>query len=816
MDHDGSTAYCCYFDLDYNYLKLEWDTGRTDSDGKKLCEYHLSGQNPKAPEATCNGKTFTQYEGIARPAFDLVSFDFDDEDNPDNALDDVRKFIEWLSVDDILIFYSGSKGFHVMVPFGYFPLVPSEHLPKQLKDLAKHLKESKFPTLDTSIYNYNRKFRVPFSQHEKTLRFKTLLTESEIKNYDMEELQRLALENNPIDFLDILPEKSRSVLLQISTEFEQAQRKSYEIEKERAGTIEQPSPFESFDNKLCIQKMINSRCDDIGRNNAALRIVNDYYRTGKTQTKCEADLFKWSQENGLPLHEVTTIIANIYERNHNYNFGCQDECKSVYCSAKCDIWKRLDPEKRPTTVDMPVSSLSTNREFDGVQWLMEKVFGAVWDEEKNAFSFGSVVKQNAEDLFYYKDNYWQYLDKSKIQILKTKLNAQFRNKLSEKKLEAIFRLFVLYVPSKPDDIDLFSPSPDMANFKDGTLHLVRYSDQFKLEFKKHDKENFCTTIIDQEFERYSEKRNDLFENWLREYLDQDEDKYRLIQEMFGASLMPMFPQFFVLLGSSGTGKSTTIKILKRLHRNDDNISGVSPDKFHGFHMASMIGKLLNIVMDIKTNCKIDDDIVKSIDDRAPMRIERKRKDDVYVPLPALHIFGANKMPSTFEGYSGAMKRRFSIINFDKVFSGVRNAYISDDLFDHDPQGVLNFALEGLFRLVEINKGNYTATESSQKNVEEWTSFNDVYKLFIDEMTDEGLDLGGEAFRLIEHSDAMILKTKLWKAFQKWQEEALDQRNQFGKMRFYKLLKDAGIEEKRFSHGRYFSGLGESIPENDQI
>ena len=28
LNHNGNTAYCCYFDLDEKMLKLEWDTGK--------------------------------------------------------------------------------------------------------------------------------------------------------------------------------------------------------------------------------------------------------------------------------------------------------------------------------------------------------------------------------------------------------------------------------------------------------------------------------------------------------------------------------------------------------------------------------------------------------------------------------------------------------------------------------------------------------------------------------------------------------------------------------------------------------------------
>ena len=373
LNHDGSTAYCCYFDLDENLLKLEWDTGKVDRDGKKIYSYHLSGQNPNRPDWKCNGKTFTQYEGIARPALNCISFDFDAED-PQEALEDVRKFCEWLAIDDIAVFFSGSKGFHIMVPFGYFPLEPSEHLPNQLKDLAKHLKEF-YPTLDDSIYNYNRKFRVPFSQHESGL-YKVLVD----VDFSMKEIIIESSRENIDDFWNRFAPYNEPLQILIDA-IEASKRKSYEIQKERAGNLEKPSPFESFDNKLCIKKMLESRCDDVGRNNACLRIVNDFFRTGRTQTACETEVFKWSQENELAMSEVSTIIANIYERGGNYNFGCQDECKSIYCSAKCSIWKKLDPDKRPMTVDMPQSAVANTNgmknEFAGVTWLMQNIFGSV-------------------------------------------------------------------------------------------------------------------------------------------------------------------------------------------------------------------------------------------------------------------------------------------------------------------------------------------------------------------------------------------------------------------------------------------------------
>lgn len=827
INHDNSPAYCCYFDLDYNYLKLEYDTGKVDRDGKKIYEYKLNGQKPSHPDYKCNGKSFSQYEGICRPSLESVSFDFDGE-NLEDVLEDVQAFLNYMAnvfgveTSSFITFFSGSKGFHVLIPFDAFPFEPNEYLPNQIKDLVKHLKET-FPTLDDSIYNYNRKFRVPFSKHEKTGLYKNIIDDvlceevESIKSYCESPRGYHFLSHGYLDTSDYEKESIKQI-------FEEAKRKSsYVVEKDRAGTIEAPSPFEKFDGKLCIQKMLETRCDDIGRNNAAMRIVNDYYRTGKPQKKCEEDLFEWSRQNNLPMSEVSTIISNIYERGANYNFGCQDECKSVYCSAKCPIWKKLDPDKRPVTVDQPLSAETSTKmknEFVGVTWLMESLFGCTWNEDKKAFEGGLIVKQDASHLFYYKDKHWQYLDESKVHILKTKLNANYENKLSTRKLDAVFKMFVLYVPEVPEGVDLFAPRNDKSNFLDGTLHLERSPQgQFELNFKEHDKMDFCASIIELNYRDYANNptiKNEVFENWLYEYLQKDDEAFKLIGEMFGASLLPRFPQFFVLIGASGTGKSTTIKVLKQLHKNDKNISGVSPDKFHGFHMASMIGKLINIVGDIKTNCRIDDDIVKQVDDQEVVRIEIKSQADVYTKLPALHIFGANKMPKTSEGYSGAMKRRFSIINFDKKFTGKKNTEIAKDMFEANPLGVLAFALRGLERLIVTNNGEYTSTVKSQTNVDTWTKKDDMIFQFINEVSEDSIDIGGKNIMIRQEENGEIDRVFLWQCFKKWQVDAIEQRNQIGKINFFNRLSDANFVTKRRKAGRVIVGISEVLGDDESI
>lgn len=816
LNHNGDTAYCCYFDLVYESLKLEVWEGVYDSDGKKIYKY--INQTDSVPDTAYKPEiTFTQYEGNCRPALNMVSFDFDSPDATE-SLKDVRKFVEWLDVDDIAVFFSGNKGFHVMVPFGYFGLPPSVDLANRLKDLAKYLKKF-YPTLDDGIYNYNRKFRIPFTKHDKSGLYKTIINIQCFRAkipISIETIKEMGEKHVSLDFLETInPTADRDPLEVITSALEQSERASYEIEKEKGGSLVKPTNFEKFDGKVCITKMLESRCDDIGRNNAALRIVNDFYRTGKIKSKAESALIEWAKGNGLPLSECASIINNIYEHNGNYNFGCQDECKASYCSYKCPIYKKLDVDKRPVVVDMPESAFKEQEkkkkptEFEVVKRVLTEIFGCEWDDKFKKFYGGIVIKQGEKDLFMYREGCWTYLESEALATIRIKFNGMFDQSLGTRQIDNIFKMFLMYVPNKPVGVDMFTPRSDVANFRNGTLHLISpISGECSFEFKVHDKEDFISSIIEYDYDPNLVEKNNVFEEWLLDRFDGDKESFGLIQEMFGAALLPCFPQFFVLIGRSDAGKTTVIKLLQLLLGNDaKNFSKVPPHKFHGFNMASMVGKLVNIVTDIRTDVAISDDIVKQVEDRDIMRIERKGKDDLYAPLPALHIFGANDMPKTKESTSGAMIKRFKILRFNKSFTGKKNRKIAEKLFFSDAQGMVNFAVGGLMRLAIENGGYFSEGEESRKEVAMWTKSDDLIQYFIEEAQEDGLDMNGRLEFLAVDKELSIKRKVLWDYFSLWQDNSMTNNSKFGKQDFFKHIIKLNYPLKWGKSGASFHGIG---------
>ena len=118
-------------------------------------------------------------------------FDFDSKDL-DIARQDALTVISKLnndniSSDSIDIFFSGGKGFHLVIETDdYFT-------PKEAKNTAlKYAKGLK--TFDSVVYNANRILRVPFTKHLESGLYKTPLQLDELENSTVEEIKDIAKE----------------------------------------------------------------------------------------------------------------------------------------------------------------------------------------------------------------------------------------------------------------------------------------------------------------------------------------------------------------------------------------------------------------------------------------------------------------------------------------------------------------------------------------------------------------------------------------------------------------------------------------------
>ena len=113
------------------------------------------------------------------------------------ALDDLKELLSFLLEhrcpdQAIRIYYSGSKGFHLEVPFEALNIDPDQELNKIYEVIVKSIKKNThLPSLDTGIYDVVRLWRLPNSINPKSGLFKIPLTFEEIA-LSLDEIKELA------------------------------------------------------------------------------------------------------------------------------------------------------------------------------------------------------------------------------------------------------------------------------------------------------------------------------------------------------------------------------------------------------------------------------------------------------------------------------------------------------------------------------------------------------------------------------------------------------------------------------------------------
>lgn len=133
-------------------------------------------------------------------------FDLDDPNDIDRALEAARRLSAGLvdryaiDGDELLIFYSGSKGFHIGVPMA---LCGSPAASVSFHRVARRFAEAtagRFKlTIDTGVYDRVRLFRAPNSRHPNTGRYKRRLTFDELMALRLDVILRMADAPEPFD-----------------------------------------------------------------------------------------------------------------------------------------------------------------------------------------------------------------------------------------------------------------------------------------------------------------------------------------------------------------------------------------------------------------------------------------------------------------------------------------------------------------------------------------------------------------------------------------------------------------------------------------
>lgn len=120
-----------------------------------------------------------------------------DRDDLERALADARLLVNSIEArfqtgDELLVYFSGRKGFHVELPTVLWQPEPTIVFNRVAKRFAVEVAEASQVEIDAKVYDKLRAFRAPNSRHPKTGLHKVRLTLEEFRRSTLDEIKSIA------------------------------------------------------------------------------------------------------------------------------------------------------------------------------------------------------------------------------------------------------------------------------------------------------------------------------------------------------------------------------------------------------------------------------------------------------------------------------------------------------------------------------------------------------------------------------------------------------------------------------------------------
>ena len=299
---------------------------------KGATSFHCSEELWKNPLEISTDKTKEQLNSL-REGWDLV-IDIDSKylDYSKILAEQILKILSFHGVKNIGIKCSGSKGFHIIIPWKAFPkevngVQTSDMFPEWPRIILEYISEKTKPLLvkeitslttsrsylkdeesagkvlpDIVLVSSRHLFRMPYSLHEKTALASAVLSREEIKNFQPRDASPFK-----IKIRDFLPDSKKNEASELLTSaldwFKESGKDESSVRKEKNFEFK-PVKIENLSEKNfppSIQKILVG-IDD-GRKRALFILLNLFRSIGMEKDELEKRIYSWNGKNKVPLKE---------------------------------------------------------------------------------------------------------------------------------------------------------------------------------------------------------------------------------------------------------------------------------------------------------------------------------------------------------------------------------------------------------------------------------------------------------------------------------------------------------------------------------
>jgi len=319
---------------------------------KGATSFHCSEEIWQDPLKIVTGMNKTQLDEL-RTGWDLL-IDIDSKyiDYSKICAELIINFLNFHGVKNIGIKFSGSKGFHLLVPWKAFPpeinevktseMFPEypriitqyimqgtrERLIEKISDLTKpnkYIKDFQAPEQvmpDLILVSPRHLFRAPYSLHEKTALASVVLKPEEIPEFQLKDADPLKTKIN--NFMPDSEDNEASELLVQALDWHKQENPGNKEEKK----IDfKPIKFINLSEKSfppCVKKILQGLED--GKKRALFILINFFRFIGTEKQELEKRIEDWNKKNKLPLPQnyIDSQLSWSYRKNPIMPKNCKE------------------------------------------------------------------------------------------------------------------------------------------------------------------------------------------------------------------------------------------------------------------------------------------------------------------------------------------------------------------------------------------------------------------------------------------------------------------------------------------------------------
>jgi len=222
----------------------------------------------------------------------------------------------------------------------------------------------------------------------------------------------------------------------------------------------------------------------------------------------------------------------------------------------------------------------------------------------------------------------------------------------------------------------------------------------------HTKEYFDTAQIPFEYLPKAKEEPTVWLSFLDKVFNANKNLIDFLQEIFGYCLTPdtsLHAAFFFYSELKVTGKSTCADVLRKLVGESNSSTIPISQLASGKHaVMALVGKRLNISDEMDTRY-LESSIVSSIVSGEPITVDVKYQLPITIRPKVKFVFTTNTLPN-YSSPTG-MTRRTYPIPFNHIITEEERIYgLAEKIIEKESSLILNWAIQGLWRLKEREKG----------------------------------------------------------------------------------------------------------------